>query len=40
MEGGFFFIIQHVDLEQYGQRIKGIELIGHDKPFGSDRVRR
>jgi hypothetical protein len=35
MEGGFF-LIQHVDLEQYGQRIKGIELIGHEKPFGSE----
>jgi hypothetical protein len=33
MEGGFF-LIQHVDLEQYGQRIKGIEIIGHEKPFG------
>jgi hypothetical protein len=35
MEGGFF-LIQHVDLEQYGQRIKGIEIIGHEKPFGSE----
>jgi hypothetical protein len=34
MEGGFF-LIQHVDLEQYGQKIKGIEIIGHEKPFGS-----
>src|SRR3712207_1755812 len=34
MEGGFF-LIQRVDLEQYGQRIKGIEIIGHEKPFGS-----
>ena len=35
MEGGFF-LIQRVDLEQYGQRIKGIEIIGHEKPFGSE----
>ena len=34
MEGGFF-LIQHVDLEQYGQRIKGIEIIGHARPFGA-----
>ena len=27
MEGGFF-LIQHVDLEQYGQRITGVEIIG------------
>ena len=35
MEGGFF-VIQRVDLEQYGQRIKGLEIIGHEKPFGSE----
>jgi hypothetical protein len=35
MEGGFF-LIQHVDLEQYGQRIKGIEVIGHERPFGAE----
>jgi hypothetical protein len=35
MEGGFF-LIQRVDLEQYGQRIKGIEIIGHERPFGAD----
>ena len=34
MEGGFF-LIQHVDLEQYGRRIKGIEIIGHARPFGA-----
>lgn len=33
MEGGFF-LIQHVDLEQYGQKIKGMEIIGHERPFG------
>jgi hypothetical protein len=35
MEGGFF-LFQRVDLEQYGQRIKGIEIIGHEKPFGNE----
>jgi len=35
MEGGFF-LIQRVDLEQYGQRIKGIEIIGHERPFGAE----
>ena len=35
MEGGFF-LIQHVDLEQHGQRIKGLEIIGNEKPFGSE----
>jgi hypothetical protein len=35
MEGGFF-LIQHVDLEQYGQRIKGLEIIEHERPFGTD----
>jgi hypothetical protein len=33
MDGGFF-LIQHVELEQYGQQIKGIEIIGHLRPFG------
>ena len=33
MEGGFF-LVQHVELEQYGQRISGIEIIGHLRPFG------
>ena len=34
MEGGFF--LQRVDLEQYGQKIKGLEIIGHERPFGSE----
>lgn len=34
MEGGFF-LIQRVDLVQYGQQIKGIEIIGHDQDFGA-----
>jgi hypothetical protein len=33
MEGGFF-LIQRVDLEQHGQKIKGIEIIGHERQFG------
>jgi hypothetical protein len=33
---GRFFLIQHVDLEQYGQRIRGIEIIGHERPFGAE----
>ena len=35
MEGGFF-LIQRVDLEQHGQKIKGIEIIGHERPFGAE----
>jgi hypothetical protein len=35
MEGGFF-LIQRVDLLQHGQRIKGIEIIGHERPFGAE----
>ena len=35
MEGGFF-LIQHVDLEQYGQKIKGLEIIGHERQFGAE----
>jgi hypothetical protein len=33
MEGDFF-LLQHVDLEQYGQKVKGIEVIGHERSFG------
>ena len=33
-ELGGFFLIQHVDLEQYGQRVTGFEVIGHLHPFG------
>src|SRR5215204_1905768 len=34
MVGGFF-LIQRVDLgQQDGQRTKGIEIIGHERPFG------
>ena len=34
LEGGFF-LIQHVDIEQGGHRIKGIEVIGHERLFGA-----
>jgi hypothetical protein len=36
MEGGFF-LLQHVDFERRdGQRIKGVEIIGHERPFGAE----
>ena len=35
MEGGFF-LIQHVDFVHSGRRIKGIEIIGHEQPFGAE----
>jgi hypothetical protein len=35
MEGDFF-LIQHVDLEQYGRRIRGIQIIGHEREFGAE----
>jgi hypothetical protein len=34
-EGGFF-LVQHVDLTQYGTHIKGIEIIGHELKFGAE----
>jgi hypothetical protein len=33
MEGGFF-LIQRVDLGQDGQRTRGIQILGHLRPFG------
>ena len=36
MEGGFF-LIQCVDLGQHGQRIKGIQNIGHEQPLSGSR---
>jgi hypothetical protein len=30
MEGGFF-LIQHVDIDHIGQKIKGVEYIGYDE---------
>jgi hypothetical protein len=35
MEGGFF-LIQRVNLGRPGQRTKGIEIIGHERPFGAE----
>ena len=36
MEGGFF-LVQRVDLGEHdGRRIKGIEVIGHERPFGAE----
>lgn len=31
---GGFFLLQHIELTQYGQEIKGIEVIGHEQRFG------
>ncbi|APU15109.1 MULTISPECIES: hypothetical protein [Actinoalloteichus] len=33
LEGGFF-LRQHVDLVQYGARVRGMEVVGHTRPFG------
>jgi hypothetical protein len=33
LDGGFF-LIQRVDLDQNGHRTRGIEVIGHERPFG------
>lgn len=35
LEGGFF-LVQRVRLEQHGQPVDGIEIIGHDRPFGQE----
>jgi hypothetical protein len=35
MEGGFF-LVQRVELEQYGQKVMGIEVIGHEQQFGAE----
>ena len=35
MEGSFF-LVQRVALEQYGQETTGIEIIGHERPFGAE----
>jgi hypothetical protein len=35
MDGGFF-LVQTVDLQQYGLTIKGIEVIGHEQTFGAE----
>jgi hypothetical protein len=31
---GRFFLLQHVQLTQYGQQTTGLEVIGHLRPFG------
>ncbi|GAA3396287.1 hypothetical protein [Cryptosporangium minutisporangium] len=31
---GRFFLLQHVDLTQFGQPVTGLEVIGHLHPFG------
>jgi hypothetical protein len=36
MDGRRLFLVQRVDLEQYGLRIKGFEIIGHEQPFGAE----
>jgi hypothetical protein len=33
MEGGFF-LLQRVELEQFGEAVTGLEVIGHLHPFG------
>ncbi len=35
MEGGFF-LVQHIDLEHGGRKIKGIEFIGHTQGLGEE----
>jgi hypothetical protein len=35
MEGGFF-LFQHVDFVHGGRKIKGIEIIGHEREFGAE----
>lgn len=35
VEGGFF-LIQHVDLDHNGHKIKGLEIIGHLQAFGEE----
>lgn len=35
MDGGHF-LLQHVRLEQYGRQVSGMEVIGHERPFGAE----
>ncbi|MGI5164872.1 hypothetical protein ACQEU3_11005 [Spirillospora sp. CA-253888] len=35
LDGGFF-LLQDVDLEQDGHRVKGLEVIGRERPYGAD----
>ncbi|MGO4200689.1 hypothetical protein AB4Z09_02815 [Rhodococcus sp. TAF43] len=36
MEGGYF-LVQNVDLEQFGEAVTGTEFIGNLRPFGEER---
>ncbi|MFF0449349.1 hypothetical protein ACFYT4_23570 [Streptomyces sp. NPDC004609] len=36
LEGGFF-LLQDIDMEQYGERVTGFEVIGREKLFGADK---
>jgi hypothetical protein len=33
---GHFFLFQHVNLDRGGRPIKGLEIIGHEQPFGGE----
>lgn len=33
---GRHFLLQHVEIEQFGEQITGLEVIGHLRPFGED----
>lgn len=33
---GGHFLIQDVELEQYGERIEGVEMIGRERPYGAE----
>lgn len=35
MDGGFF-LMQHIDMESDGRKIKGVEIIGHMQQFGEE----
>ncbi|MFI6518742.1 hypothetical protein ACIBF1_24515 [Spirillospora sp. NPDC050679] len=35
LDGGFF-LLQDVDLEQDGHRVKGLEVIGRERPYGAE----
>ena len=35
LEGGFF-LLQHVELDHGGHEIRGLEVIGHERPFMSE----
>ncbi|CCH35392.1 hypothetical protein ABZ816_12370 [Actinosynnema sp. NPDC047251] len=37
LEGGHF-LVQDIDLEQYGERILGMEVIGRERPFGAEQA--